>query len=48
MGVAKKFESYLFCELKHQAKFKNPTITPPGRKVNQAERRKKERKRNFR
>ena len=32
-----------FCELKSHAKFRNPTITPSGRKVSEAEERKRER-----
>ena len=39
-------KSYFFCELKPHAKFRNPTITPSGRKVTQGEREKKERKKN--
>ena len=39
-------ESLSFCELGAHAKFRNPTITPNGRKVTQAEEeRKKEKKR---
>ena len=35
-------KSYYFCELKPHAKFQNPTITPSGKKVTQAEREKRE------
>ena len=35
----------IFCDLEPNAKFQNPTITPSGRKVMQAERKKKEKKR---
>ena len=37
-------KSYFFCDLKPQANFRNPTITPSGRKVTTSERRKKEEK----
>jgi hypothetical protein len=33
-----------FCELKPHAKFRNPTITPSGRKVTSGERREREKK----
>ena len=32
---------FYFCELKPHAKFQNPAITPSGRKVTQAEERKR-------
>jgi hypothetical protein len=34
-------KSYIFCELKPHATFWNPTITPSGRKVTGAERRRR-------
>ena len=33
-----------FCDLKPHAKFQNPTITPSGREVSEAERKKKKEK----
>ena len=33
-------KSYFLCDLKPHAKFHNPTITPSGRKVSEAERKK--------
>jgi hypothetical protein len=35
-------KSYFWCDLKPHAKIQNPTITPSGRKVSEAERKKKE------
>ena len=43
-GVPRIFfhpKSYFFCELKPHAKFRNPTLTPSGRKVTRAEREKR-------
>ena len=40
-------KSYFLCDLKPHAKFKNPTITPSGRKVSEAEREKEEREKTL-
>ena len=36
------FFCFVFCDWKPHNKFQNPTITPSGRKVTQAERRERE------
>jgi hypothetical protein len=43
-GVPPK--NLIYCDLKPQAKFQNHTITPSGRKVSVAERKKEEKKKN--